>query len=311
MTSIRYDNNYWPEVTYYFKNDTCDGFNFMALDADLPHFLSEMKNKKCVYYSEDKFYYSDSLKLYYTFTPFEDKVPKLTVVICTKKRPDYFGVFIPDTSKFSSSTKPPQPQTKKSAITKNTPAPKTDSYYIASGLKKLNAKNYLGSIIDNTKALQLNPLNDTAYINRAAAKIYMADSLNSAIVDLSKALALNTTRAAQVYHVRGLVKGYLLDYLGAQVDFSLALGEDDLTLDLQITCYIDRAQVCISLKNYPQAIADCGSAIELDPTSAIAYNLQGNARALNDDLDGACVDWYLAKDLGSADAVKSFKTFCK
>jgi tetratricopeptide (TPR) repeat protein len=315
VLSLAYKDGYRPDAYFFFYNDICTHYACNAYDDDMLRIKESLKRKKYIYNELNNYWYSDSTKGYCTFLPLEKTaIRNTTEITFTNTKPTYLGKpLINKTPPSPQSVKKTEnmPQAKKTAPSKKTAASKTDSYYIASGLKKFDAKNYLGSIIDNTKALQINPFNDTAYINRAVSKVYIIDSLNSAIVDLSKALALNTTRAALVYHVRGLIKGNLEDYRGAELDFSLALGEDNITPELSITCYVDRARACISLKNYAQAIADYSSAIELNPTFADYYNLRGNARALDEDIDGACIDWYLAKDLGSTEAVKSFKTFCK
>ena len=131
MITIRYDNKNLPDAFYNFRNDTCSSFSFLALGADLPHFQAEMDEKKCKYYVEDKFYYSDALKLYYTYTPMSKNAPTTTEVICTSKRPDYFGIPIPIAPPITSSAKNVESQAKttdqkvkNNAIAKNIPESK-------------------------------------------------------------------------------------------------------------------------------------------------------------------------------------------
>lgn len=70
--------------------------------------------------------------------------------------------------------------------------------YINRGRKKLTLKDYKGSIEDNTKAIELNPKNDTAYNIRGH---YRDDS--SSIKDFNKAIDLNPSYA-EAYYNRGM-----------------------------------------------------------------------------------------------------------
>ena len=147
---------------------------------------------------------------------------------------------------------------------------KTAQDYYNSGNAKDDLQDYIGSIADYTKAIELRPDDAEAYYNRANAKFRLQD-YRGAIADFTKAIELKPD-FADAYNNRGLAKANLQDYRGA--------------------------------------IADYNKAIELQPDNSQAYYNRGNAKALKD-LDGACLDWSKAGELGFSGAYDLIKKYCK
>ncbi len=69
-----------------------------------------------------------------------------------------------------------------------------------SGLAKLKAHNYRGSIVDFTRAIKLNPKFAEAFSHRGHANLYLANK-ESALEDANTALALNL-KLADAYLTR-------------------------------------------------------------------------------------------------------------
>ena len=63
--------------------------------------------------------------------------------------------------------------------------------------------------------------------------------------------------------------------------------------------------------DYEGAIPYLTKAIELDPNYALAYSHRGDAKYALSDIDGACLDWSKAVELGYADAYEYIKKYCK
>ena len=79
-----------------------------------------------------------------------------------------------------------------------------------SGAVKHKEGDYQGAIDDYTKAIEFNPQDAYAFLNRAAAKQQLKD-YQGAIADYTKVLEINP-QYAKVYNERGVVKNELKDY---------------------------------------------------------------------------------------------------
>ena len=111
-----------------------------------------------------------------------------------------------------------------------------NAYYQQQGLNSYAQGDYRAAIADFTKAIQIDPSDSDAYVQRGVSKWSLAFSLggdqgpgtlknkllSSAASDYTQAIAINPNNAF-AYMNRGSVKDELEDYIGAIEDHSKAL----------------------------------------------------------------------------------------
>ncbi|MBE9042595.1 tetratricopeptide repeat protein [Oscillatoriales cyanobacterium LEGE 11467] len=102
-----------------------------------------------------------------------------------------------------------------------------------------------------TKALEANPNDIEAYIQRAQARSWLED-----------------------------VRGAKADY-----DRVVSLATDE------VRSYLERASFYAETENYQQAVLDYDRALALDPKDPIVYDLRASARSLSGDVSGAIADY--------------------
>ena len=148
--------------------------------------------------------------------------------------------------------------------------------------------DYDGAIADYTKAIQLNPFNSYAHVQRAG--IYCTlDDQESAIADYSKAIELLTVEAEDediliptydnTYQVNGFAWG--ID------QFTAAIENDPDDAE----AYKNRGDVYFLSEMYEEAIADYSKAIELNPDDEHVYRSRGTVYFLKGDEDRAAADF--------------------
>lgn len=102
--------------------------------------------------------------------------------------------------------------------------------YSTRGASKYNSKDYTGAIDDLTKAMQLDPNNSTAYYFRGLCKCELKD-LKGSIDDLTKAIEIKPDYA-QAFFVRGIVKSVSGNNKAAMVDLeqskNLSLSQNNM-----------------------------------------------------------------------------------
>ena len=78
------------------------------------------------------------------------------------------------------------------------------------------------------------------------------------------------------------------------------------------TClyYVSEGNVKYIIGDYRGTIWDCTKAIELNPQFGGAYYLRGLAKMSLENIDGACLDWSKAGELGKVDAYDLIKEYC-
>ncbi len=155
----------------------------------------------------------------------------------------------------------------KTIVTKNIPIKADD--YILSGFDRVAKADFSGSVVEFTKALQLNPKSLTAQFWRGACKLLMGES-QWAISDLSAAIAIDPKKV-EAYVYRGSAYAKLGNKLKATSDLDRAV-----TLNPQSDfVYGNRCALKFQLGNYTPAIADCDRAIQLNGTNAVHYSSRG------------------------------------
>lgn len=179
--------------------------------------------------------------------------------------------------------------------------------YFDQGVEKFDAGNYQGAVDDYTKAIEINPQDETAYLTRGVAKRNLNDR-QGAIADFTMAIEINP-RFVLAYFNRGEDRFVLGDLRGAMTDFDNAIEIDPQFED----AYYYRASAKTRLGDHQGAIADWTKVIETYPQSGLdglAYRNRGVDKAWIEDHEGACVDWKEAASLGDEDAAGWVKEFC-
>ncbi|MBO1350662.1 MAG: tetratricopeptide repeat protein [Hormoscilla sp. GUM202] len=141
------------------------------------------------------------------------------------------------------------------------------------------------------QALQQNPKDANAYLERARAKMILQD-YEEAIADIDRAIQQNP-KDANAYLERAHANMMLQDYEGAIADIDRAIQQNPKDAN----AYLERASVNMELQDYESAIADASEAIELKPNFAEAYWLRSEARRELGDEEGAHADEQKAQDL--------------
>ena len=216
---------------------------------------------------------------------------------------------------------------------------KDDDDYFKSGLNKAKLGDFKGSIIDLTKAIELDQNNYVLYYNRGFAKTQMND-YNGAIIDFTNAIRLNPN-CNDAYNNRGLLKNKLEDFTGAIKDLTKAIEINekdyeaffnraiskvnlekyqdaiiDLTKSIEIypdyaQSYYNRGMLRNVLKNYSGAIQDFTKAIEINPNYSEAYLSRGASKFILKQNSSACLDLKEASKLGNVKANELINKYCK
>lgn len=219
--------------------------------------------------------------------------------------------------------------------------------YFNAGINKEKSKDYIGAILDYTKAISLNPNYDLAYSNRAYSKLYSND-FTGALQDFDKAIQLNPNNIAiaLLYKSRAAVKEKLKDYKGAiddvtkSIDFKIddtnneksikfsfrayykfelkdfegAIKDYTNAIELNpknILAYCYRGYSKSYLGDDDKAIADLNKAIAIDSNSSLAYYIRGNIKENIGEISGACEDWNRASQMGSEYSGTLITKYCK
>jgi len=177
--------------------------------------------------------------------------------------------------------------------------------YRKRGVYRDEIQDYKGAIEDYTKILEFNP--------KDAYKIYknIGDCLDNlkeykaAIVNYNKAIELNPDYA-NGYNNRAMCKFHLEEYKEAIQDLNkeIELNPNDFE------AYYNRGKSKAELKDYEGALNDFNKAIELIPKFADVSKISDIYYKLGH-IDGACLDWKKAEELGDKETKEMIKRFCK
>jgi tetratricopeptide (TPR) repeat protein len=191
------------------------------------------------------------------------------------------------------------------------------SLQYSKGNDRLKRGDYQGAVEALTKALEKDPLNFGALLNRGMAYEKL-ERFEKAIGDYTRALEV-VPGFARAYHCRGHVYSKTRQYERAIEDYDEVLKHSDnlvieaqgqmVTLDKAAVQY-DRGNALYQLKKLEQAVASYGSAIALDGRFAAAYNNRGVVYSELGDKKAACVDRSKACELGFASSCKWIKENC-
>ena len=143
------------------------------------------------------------------------------------------------------------------------------------GTPKIQKGDLDSAIADFNHALQLDPKNAQAYINRGIAKAHRGDP-DAAIGDYNRALAVDS-KYALAYLNRGVAKQVKGEIDSAIVDYDHALNFNSKLAD----AYVDRGSAKANKGDLDGAIADLNRALQLDSKAASAYVIYVNRGTAN------------------------------
>jgi tetratricopeptide (TPR) repeat protein len=166
----------------------------------------------------------------------------------------------------------------------------TADEFFKSGAAKQASGDLDGAIADYTKAIELKPNLEGAYVNRGNAKQAKGD-IDGAITDYNAAIELKPGDPLAYYN-RGIGKRAKGDLDGAVADYNKAI---ELKPDYAYA-YNNRGAAKQAKGDLDGAIADYTKAIELVPDYALAYSERGAARQAKGD-PGAKGDFAKATQL--------------
>ncbi|WP_309741904.1 tetratricopeptide repeat-containing serine protease family protein, partial [Chamaesiphon sp. OTE_20_metabat_361] len=182
----------------------------------------------------------------------------------------------------------------------NNTAPKADDY-IVSAAQKQGQEDYLGSLADLARAIQLDPKNPLAHFSRGTLKRQKFEDVQGAIADYNRTIQLDP-KYAEAYEDRGFLKQEKLqDTQGALADYNRAISLDPKS----VIGYLYRGNLKNDkLQDIQGALTDYNRAISLDSKLAVAYNNRSKLKYQKlQDIQGALIDCNRAIALSPNDAL--------
>ncbi len=179
-------------------------------------------------------------------------------------------------------------------------------YLLARGEAKFKVGKGILAIQDFNKVIQIDSENSMAYAFRSAIYVELKD-YKGAIEDCKKALEIDPkNELAYVRMGDAFFSQEPADYIEAMKAYNYAINLNPKNK----TALHNRAVAKKELKDYYGAIEDCNKAIILDAEYGSAYMNRGVCKSLLGDTPGACIDWYLAGEMGVAEASDYISTRC-
>ena len=166
---------------------------------------------------------------------------------------------------------------------------------VEESLKSFINRDFESAIKLCNEALQLNPTNVDAHVNRGAAYGELRN-FTAALADFNKAIELNPNHAA-AYNGRGTAYLNQRQHEQAIADYTKAL---QLNPNFTIA-YYNRGWAYDELNQYERAIADYTKAIQLNPNFVDAYTNRGTAYAKARRFEQAIQDFSKAIELNPND----------
>lgn len=187
---------------------------------------------------------------------------------------------------------------------------------------QIKAKNYLGAIEDLDRTIQLEPNKVNAYLDRSTSKQQTYDYIGS-LTDATKAIDLTTEPElkSDAYYVRSIAQFNQGNYAEALNDLKQSTTLNPYRDAASLSCSIEArsgsptaletcnqagdddsegstinksmaelsAHRCLARaqKKDPEAFQDCGEAINLEPENPIVHEVQGLARIVASNKQGA------------------------
>lgn len=174
------------------------------------------------------------------------------------------------------------------------------AYHERAGVKRRTG-DLQGSHFDYQTAIEYQPQFPLAYNNRGSVKILMGD-YDGAIKDYTMALEQDQELVIALNN-RGYARNFLGDMEGALQDFDAAI-----TLSHQFPiANLNKASLLAKQSQFMPALDLLDGVLVEYPEEALLYLNRGLIRELAGDIDGACEDWNMAKELGAEQADEFIK----
>lgn len=170
--------------------------------------------------------------------------------------------------------------------------PKADNFYLK-GTDLAEKKDYDGAIEAYSRAIEINPQYELAYLERGNAYYYLKD-YPRASADYTKAIAINPQNYTYYYN-RGSTRDELEDYTGAIEDYNRAIAINPK----HAYAYNNRGLVYSERQDYAKAIDDFTQALRISPDDDVAYYNRGISLYELGKVDAAIKDWRNAINLNS------------
>ncbi|MBX2962798.1 MAG: tetratricopeptide repeat protein [Cyclobacteriaceae bacterium] len=172
------------------------------------------------------------------------------------------------------------------------------------GRELLEKEEYVESLLNLNKAIELDPNYASAYYFRGNIKAQF-DDRHGAMKDYNTALEKNP-KMSEAFFARGNVKMKLQDYYGAIDDYTAAIALNENFVE----AYYNRGKAKQYLQAYQDAINDCSKIIAINKKNVDAYYMRGLLRIEFGDLKNGCLDLSKAGELGDLKAYELIKEKC-
>ena len=174
------------------------------------------------------------------------------------------------------------------------------AYHERAGIKR-RLGDYQGAHFDYQQAITFDPDFALAYNNRGSVKMLMGDYAG-AIEDYTRALELDPGLVIALNN-RGYARYFTEDKEGALLDLNAAItGGSSLA-----SARLNKASLLAQQGQLVPALELLDETLQDHPGDAQLYLNRGLIRELTGDLDGACEDWSMAKELGAEQAEEFLK----
>ena len=155
------------------------------------------------------------------------------------------------------------------------------------GIEKVEYKDYLGAIIEFTKAIEIDENYIDAIIQRGYSKAILKD-YKGAIEDFNKTIELDAE--SRIYSARGRSKKNLLDFDGALQDYNIAVEK----FPEEESSYFGRGELKYAMADYHGAIIDFNKCIDIKPNRIIFIDKRADCRLKIEDYIGAIEDYSMS-----------------
>ena len=181
-----------------------------------------------------------------------------------------------------------------SALTDLDKALQIDPFDIGANINKgtilFNKGNYKGALQSFEKVLKVDPQNGHAYLGRGQIKQAMKD-VQGALCDYNASLTFLETYMGFIN--RAVLRIALKDFKGALNDLNKASLIDSASVET----YINKGFVYHQTGNYKEALQSYNHALELDPKNSKIYSGRGQTKQALNDIPGAMEDFNIALSL--------------
>lgn len=183
--------------------------------------------------------------------------------------------------------------------------PANGAAYYNRGFARLQLGAYTGAVSDFSLSLEINPANPEGYYNRGLARLNLEEYL-MALRDFNTAIK-GREKDPRYYQMRARAKSGLEDFRGAIQDMTVCI---NLTKGRNLDFFYERAEYYIALNQFAPALRDLDYIVGQRPLDPDAYNARAAVRYQAEDLEGACLDWSKAGELGDASAYDRIRINC-